>query len=182
MTYAITILDCDDVLLDWNGGFRAFLRDKGVETDPAGPDDWSMDSWVGQPALPLIREFNGSEAFGNLEPLPGAIEFVADIANPIILTSCSTDPVVVERRRNNVHWHFGPVPIICLDLGASKKDVLNLLPVGTYYEDNVQHAQDGLDAGHDVYVFERSHNAKFRHLPFKWISRFTCESRDNPQL
>ena len=178
----LTILDCDDVLLDWNAGFRSFLEAKGIYTDPSGPDDWDMDTWVGQKAFPLIQEFNASEAFSQLDPLPGAVEFVAGLQNPFILTACSTDPAVVARRRENIKRHFGRVPSICLELGASKKDVLRLFSPGTYFEDNVRHAQDGVAAGHEVVVFERSHNRKYRHLPLNWIARFPCESRFDAQL
>ncbi len=155
------IFDCDDVLLNWIGGFRESLPIKPATPFPL---DWDMDLWVGVPARPLVERFNASPAFGELEPCPGAVEAVAALKAAghklIVLTSCSRAVEVIGRRRVNLERVFGPVfsKVICLELGASKKWHLGRLDLGVWVEDNVNHAEAGLSVGHETYLFNRPHN------------------------
>ncbi len=171
------IFDCDDVLLDWIGGFKAFLRD-AYEIIPATPepDSWDMNHWVGRPALPLIKEFNESEAFGRLLPLPGAVEALRSITGSIsVITSCGVSGGPVEiRRRENLLSQFGPIfdKIVCIPLGSEKYEALNEFDPSVWVEDNYKHALAGVFAGHDTWMIRRPHNREFEaesHNLIEWV-------------
>lgn len=184
------ICDCDGVLLNWELGFRHWLRDQGIQTDPRGPASWNMDEWVGQPAMPLIRQFNASEKFGHLAPMQHAVAAVHQLwqrGHPLfVLTSCSAEANVVARRRDNLHQFFGPIfeEIICLDLGETKAGYLERLyrKHGSciWVEDHPGHGLDGHLIGHQVYLKRHSHNrsAETDHCPLTWVSDW-CEIKSH---
>ena len=118
------ILDCDDVLLDWIGRFRLFCQERlGRSFDPTNNTTWKMTEWLGvanEEALALIVEFNASHHFAFLEPVDGAREAIKQLARTrdlYVLTACSTDPEVVERRKQNLRVAFDDVfsAIWCLE-------------------------------------------------------------------
>jgi FMN phosphatase YigB (HAD superfamily) len=162
--------DCDDVLLDWQNGFRDWLwKSKGVHLSKSGPTTWDMDKWVGQPARPLIEQFNGSADFGYLLPCLGAREAVAKFYarghQLHVVTACATDSVIVERRTKNLDALFGDVftSIVCVPLGFAKSEALETIrrsssqrPV--WIEDNYKNCLLGVELGFDCWMFRRNHN------------------------
>ena len=173
------ILDCDDVLLDWQTGFIAYLSTKhNLDPDPALLDDWNMDEWLGRDALPLIAEFNASKHFGHIAARHDASAVVPMLYhaghNLVVLTACSTDDDVVARRKLNLYCEFSFVfsDIMCVPLGESKKSILEKMPPSVFIEDSVSQAKHGVAAGHEVYVMRRNHNIKLRHEPLRWIDSF----------
>ncbi len=173
------MIDCDDVLLSWQDGFREYLRDlHGICADPLGPASWDMSRWLGvseKRCLDLISEFNGSPKFGNLTAVPGAyaaIRWLKDRGNRLtVISSCSDDPEIVARRTNNLRRVFGDAidRVICVGLGQSKRTWLDVLRPGIWIEDNYQNALQGFAAGNKTFIMRRNHN---RHL----------ESASNPHL
>lgn len=186
------IFDCDDVLLDWQEGFRNWMGAlNGIHLDPAGPSSWDMNSWVGRSAMPFVERFNASITFGSLLPCPGAKEAVRRLYaagnNLHVVTACSDDPTTVARRERNLDRVFGDVftSIICVPIGQSKADALreivdaNPATVPIWVEDNVRHATTGHGLGLNAFVMRRNHN---RHLetctiatvrPMTWIDTFS---------
>lgn len=176
------ICDCDGVLLNWERGFRWWLQDKGIQTDPKGPTSWNTDEWVGQPALPLVRQFNASEKFSTLAAMPQAVTTVRWLSkrgHPLfVLTSCSSEAKVVARRRDNLHRFFGPIfgEIVCLDLGETKAGHLERLHKThgpcIWVEDHPGHGLDGHLLGHRVFMKRHLHNrsAETEHCPLTWVS------------
>lgn len=146
------IFDCDDVLLDWQEGFRLWmLATNGLRLDPAGPQSWDMDEWIGQPALPFIERFNASTSFGDLRSCMGAKAAVAQLYAAghelHVVTACSDDPAVIFRRERNLDRVFGDVfaSIVCVPLGFSKTEALSQIAESTsqpiiWIEDNHKNA------------------------------------------
>ena len=176
------ILDCDDVLLSWKDGFAHFMRDEyGIETDPEGPHDWDMAAWLGVDAATARRrttEFNAHRRFGGLDPVPGAVAAIEALAaagcRMTVLTSCSDAGFVVERRRRNLHAHFGDAfsQIICLPMGMPKSSWLWVLRPGIWIEDNYGNALHGHEAGHKTFMMRRSHNRVHEpgsHPDIAWV-------------
>ena len=177
------ILDCDDVLLDWIGGFRAFLREHfwTISVPEEGPNNWSLANWLGIPderCLLLIETFNATKKFGQLQPMPGAVEAIAAIKAKgyamTVLTSCSDDPAVAVRRRQNLAAVYGDTfkRVVCLGLGESKSTWLTALKTGIWIEDNYKNALAGMMAGHRTYMMRRSHNRadeRQSHSAITWI-------------
>jgi 5'(3')-deoxyribonucleotidase len=161
------ILDCDDVLLDWVGGFWEFCEEKtGNRLDRRGPMGWCMASWVGvspEQSVGFVKEFNASSLFGQLHATPGAQETMKEIASANelhVITSCSSAPAVVELRTHNLKEAFGDIfsSITCLDLGTPKTAELMKHPSSVWVEDNVGNAVIGANLGHDTFVRRVQHN------------------------
>ena len=136
-----------------------------INLDPAGPQSWDMDAWVGQPALPFVEEFNGTHTFGSLHPCAGAKAAVARLYAAghrlHVLTSCSDDPITIRRREQNLDRLFGDVftSITCLPLGVSKGETLSqFAPGAVWIEDNYRNARAGVEFGHDCWMMRRNHN------------------------
>lgn len=162
------ILDCDDVLLDWRRGFRHWIfANYGIKPASDPSISWGLAAWLGVPearSMELIAEFNGSQAFGELYAMDGAIDAVAKLHaaghRMTVLTSCSADPVAVRRRKQNLRQVFGVMlnRVVCLDLGESKAGWLEVLNGGIWIEDNYKNAMMGLKAGHKTFMMRRRHN------------------------
>lgn len=176
------IFDCDDVLLDWMSGFRAWLLRRSIRTF-GEPTTWNLDEWLGFPSLPLIRAFNTSPSFGQLNPVAGAQRAVASLYSAghklHVITSClSDDPATKARRENNLDRVFGDVfsSINCIPLGESKVAELEEIGSGIWIEDNPNHALDGFLMGFETYCLRKSHNADWQNFgnqsSFTWIDDF----------
>lgn len=177
MTHAIhnVLLDCDDVLLDWIGGFRDWCSDKLGREIVGLPDDWHIETWLGvteEVCVELIREHNASEHFGQLKAVEGA-KAVLDKwrENPFVrlhvITSCSSGADTVQMRRGNLEREFGDIfdSIHCLDLTESKKKVLQAFKPGAMWiEDNYKNCLLGVECGHRGIMRERPHNRQFMEL------------------
>lgn len=181
----MVLLDCDDVLLDWIGGFRDWCSAKLGREIAGEPQSWDMSEWLGvseEEAKALIAEHNAGPHFGELEAVSGAKEGVATwVATKQIrlhvITSCSSDAETVARRKTNLQVVFGDVfdSIHCLDLGQSKLQLLqSFRPGSLWVEDNFKNALLGVEAGHNVAMRERPHNLEFKKkdVPgnLKWFS------------
>lgn len=165
------LIDCDDVLLDWIGGFGAYAtRRTGRPLRSPTPDDWNMSPWLGAPAHlveEMIADFNAGDGghFGFLPARPDALAALPILhaaGHPLhVITSCSADTGIQAARRNNLQLRFGDIfdSVTCLPLGVSKTETLRQYAAGcVWIEDNHRNAIDGADAGHRTYVMRRSHN------------------------
>lgn len=180
------IFDVDDVLLDWQAGFAEFIKDMTYLTlDPAGPQSWCLADWIGngcteKEALSWVREFNASQAFGDLRAMPDAREVVwalRDAGHTIsVLTACG-DHTAVRRMREDNLWNWFSYPpsvgsdyespferIDSLPLGASKFEYLFMQSRtqrnAVFIEDNFKHAQSGVATGIRTYCLRRNHNRR----------------------
>ncbi len=169
------IFDCDDVLLDWIGGFRQYAATRLQHSVTGEPQSWHMGEWLettDEVALELVAEFNSSVHFGRLLPVEGAPEIIARWAQSNrsrlhVVTSCSSDSKTVDMRRANLEAHFGRRTfdtIHCLDLGQPKTKILQAWDSAVWIEDNYKNALMGVDAGHRTFIRKRPHNAKFQDL------------------
>lgn len=169
------LLDCDDVLLDWLGGFADFAAERLNRPIEHDPHDWDMSEWLGvnvDVVCELISEFNASPAFGDLKAVDGSRDVIhtmlSDGCRLHVITSCSSARSTVEMRRANLEREFGVGTfdsIHCLDLGQSKQTILQAWKPGALWiEDNYKNALMGLEAGHDVLIRERAHNKQYQEL------------------
>jgi len=179
------LLDCDDVLLDWIGGFREYATTRLQRPVTGEPKSWDMGEWLGTSnavAMELVEEFNASSHFGELEAVKGAEEIIENMRDDKdvrlhVITSCSSDVATVALRRKNLEHCFGEGTfdsIHCLDLGQSKLKILQAWSPGALWiEDNYKNAMLGIEAGHHVLIRERPHNAEYRELHENKLNRFT---------
>lgn len=178
------LLDCDDVLLNWLGGFRGHMEGL-LKRDLCehGPQDWEMHNWLGikkDAVWPHIEAFNASPAFSHLEPVEGAIDAMNRLqGNALhVITSCSSDQATWDMRYKNLRDHFGPIfqSLTCLDLGKSKKEVLAAYGEdAVWVEDNYKNAMLGVELGQRVYMRRTSHNGQFEaesDMRITWFSHW----------
>lgn len=173
MNMCPVIFDCDGVLLDWELGFRLWVEKSypAIQFTGEHPESWDLSEWIGcdrERALALISEFNRSEAFGELLPMPYAARTLYEverIGHPIyVLTSCSSDELVRVRRMVNLFNCFNTEiqRTICLDLGVPKLEILKafyaVFGQCIWIEDNFKNAIDGDVAGHQSFFLRRPHN------------------------
>ena len=167
------ICDVDDVMLDWIGGFRKFLKKHRIEHPETPPVDYGLEKWLGTSrgeTIALIREFNENDpGFGELEPYADALEVVTRLARMghdiLCLTSCTDKHHAIEMRKKNLYDHFGQIftGVVCLPLGASKRDILRRAYPSVWIEDNMQHAIAGHEVGHRAIILTRPHNTQLDH-------------------
>lgn len=174
------VFDCDDVLLDWQGGFTRFMSARGVDLDPEGPREWDMSDWIGcdpASALSWVRRFNNSKSFAYLNAMMGAYDAIWRLkdagATIHVLTSCGDEKERERARASNLSLTFereGSYPfssLYCLPLGQCKVGFLldmkhDLAPDPyarfTFVEDRFQNADDAAREGIITYCLRRSHN------------------------
>lgn len=172
------LLDCDDTLFDYLPGFRRRFRAlTGLDVIADKPDAYDLGGWLPvefqDKIEDLIRDFNNDpDYFGQLDPLPGAVEFVEMARRQgftlKVLTSSSLSPVSRYARWENLNSCFGPGAIsdvVFVDLGASKLDELKRHARSMWVDDLPRHVHDGIRAGHHGILVAAAHNRKSRHAP-----------------
>lgn len=164
------ILDCDGVLLNYAKGYAKYFCEKhGIAIPQGDPDSFDMSNWIGRPfeeILPEIVEFNSGRVadFGRLEPMPGAVEAVAELHergwDMRIATSMSDASEAEALRHENLDIVFGPVfsEMVCLPLGACKKEALSRLAPGIFIDDLALNVRAGIEAGHQGLLMDLAHN------------------------
>jgi len=167
----VYILDCDDVLLEWDVGFRRWLVAAGhLEKDPGPPTDFCMVNWLGVASseVPkLITGFNDGDetGFGRLGPKEGALEALDTLREAgfklRVLTKCSSLRKTIKRREENLVDVFGDVfdEIRCISPDADKTGELMRHDRSIFIDDHVKNARAGVQAGHVSVIMKASHNS-----------------------
>lgn len=190
--------DVDDVLLDWlHSGFKMWSQETlGRKLDDRGPDGWNMSGWLGvddDTARRMIGDFNNSEHFATLSPFPDAVQAMRELAAAgrriHAVTSCSSDPLTVARRRRNLDDCFGDIfaSLTCLDLGTCKTHRLNAIAEaegrGVFVEDSHSNAVKGHGIGYATFLIRRGHNVSIEATcDVKGIEWVDCWKSITPRL
>ena len=81
----IVLLDCDNVLLDWNFEFHKWLIQSGHTTKPLIPT-WAVEHYNSgiyydkkDVIVDLVKTFNMSAHIGRLGPMPGAVPAIGQM-------------------------------------------------------------------------------------------------------
>jgi hypothetical protein len=167
----LILTDCDGVLLDWEVSFDIWMASEGYQVHVQGGYDMAEKYGISKPeSKKLVREFNESEAMGNLPPLRDAVEYVKRIylekgCRFRVITSLSLDPVAGALRRRNLAALFGSAieSVICLDTGADKEKALEpYLDSGMMWiEDKVENAELGAKMGLHAILMKHSYNQHY---------------------
>ena len=167
------IFDCDDICFEFAPGFSEYLlKYHGVITRGSLPSKWDMVEWSGLPQeriLEILVEFSTSKYFGELKPIPGAVEGIMQLVdagyNPVIVTACFKHELTELRRRQNVDAVFGAGTFSRIDftpMGTSKLAQLSQYEPTIFVEDNYHNALAGIEAGHEVLIRRVPHNLEYR--------------------
>lgn len=162
------LLDCDDVLVDWIGGFQRFVSGvRGAEISTRN-DSWDMTKWLNLPheeVMKLINRFNETDrGFESLAAISGAQRALTTLRafgyRLAIITSSSVHPSSVERRARNVSSLYGDLVerLHIVPLGETKEHVLAGYSNAIWVEDNPKNAELGARLGHRSFLMRASHN------------------------
>jgi FMN phosphatase YigB (HAD superfamily) len=166
----IILTDCDGVLLQWEKAFHEWMELNGFEQIGKGHYDIDMMYHLPQGfSKTLIKIFNESAWMGYLEPMPGSVEAVKQLAEEgykfTVITSQSTDPVANKLRKQNLKDHFGDVfeDFVFLDTGAGKLEALSKYKSSNMFwiEDKPQNAFTGATQGLVALLLDLPHNAGY---------------------
>lgn len=162
------LLDCDDVLVDWIGGFSNFVSGLRGQRIITRPDSWDMSGWLSLPETEvrgLVNRFNETErGFEALTAIEGAHRALTTMKafgyRLAIITSSSVHPSSVERRARNVSTLYGDLieRLHIVPLGESKEHVLTAYRNAIWVEDNPKNAELGARLGHRAFLMKACHN------------------------
>ena len=156
------LLDVDGVLLNWFDTFQAWMAKEGYSVKDETCVSYDMAKRFGvtkDQSFEMIRRFNDSAYMGYLPAIPDAPKALNDLINMGFrfraVTSVSECPYAGDLRRMNLQLVFGNIfdEVVCLPLGASKKDELtrqhriNGDNQMIYVEDSLDHAKTALKIG-----------------------------------
>lgn len=170
----IILTDVDGVLLDYEQGFRQWMKEcHGYSFNPAAAHDYRMSERYGiddSKVLQLIQQFN--ESPHELQPLRDAqssVRYLHDTLGYkfIAITSFGTEEKSVQHRGALLERHFGSVfdDIICLPLASGKQDTLTRWAnSGLHWiEDYPKNAQVGKYCGLCSILMQHDYNQTFDH-------------------
>lgn len=166
------LLDIDDCLLDWIAGFKQYASKKGYCFTTSCPTDWDISTWIRklagasspltrQEIENLIKEFNGSDEFGELCPIYKAVETVDKLKKLgfkiIAISSCTADSLSVHRRKKNIRNVFnGNVDrVVCLPLHSSKESVLQEYSRSIFVDDRINNVSTAIKCNHEAFLFRK---------------------------
>lgn len=170
-----TILtDVDGVLLDWAAGFDRWMIAQGYQHRPGQEHAYLINErfqeLTYEESKAKIREFNESEAAGNLKPLRDAREGVYRLAAQGytfgVITSHSDHPEACRRREELLFREFGDVFESFHHLGTGDDKDHALEPYrGTgfwWVEDKTENAVAGQKVGLKAILMDHKHNSEDR--------------------
>jgi hypothetical protein len=192
------VLDCDDVLLDWVGGFIKWykLNNNAPNLTREMITDIDFSSTLGcttERLAELCRAFNESDEFATLDSvndndfryLLWLMHCRFDI---FVLTKCGTSDRIKNNRiknfsRNFINMGFTPIKeTIFLDFNESKAPIIdNLTKIYqrvNVVDDNIHNLNDIHALGYDkntvgLFLFDRIHNQNVNPIkPIHRIHRF----------
>lgn len=169
------IFDCDGVLLNWIESFKHYATFRhNTEFSTSYPDNHALLGWAlnktQEEVYEMIVSFNSSEMFENLGESLGASNTLKRLSGDYsisVITSCSSEPEIIEKRRRNLDARFCNIKtldLVCLPLGASKLEELKKYPKGSIWvEDSIKGALEGVEAGHRTFLINSPWNQNFNH-------------------
>lgn len=150
MTRPILLTDIDGVVLDYDHGFSMYLKERGYDSYS---DFWKYEDFDAQQEL--VQKFNHSDHFSKLPIFNDAKEYLNEMSRKgyaiVAITACGDHSEIIKKRTQNL----ASLPIdelICLPLSSSKKSVLEKYTPTIWIEDSYNHALDGANWGHTVYL------------------------------
>lgn len=179
MKKELVIFDCDDILLDYIGGFGKFVKEHyGIE--PVGkPSEYDLAGWINAEPIQIremMKHFNErSYEFGLLKPVD---QYVVEMVQKLVLkyknkvefmivTKCGSMGYGGVLRKVNVINTFGDIfdDIIILEHYESKKGTFNRLKrnynIITVVDDYIGNIDVAKELKINTLVLKRDHNERF---------------------
>lgn len=158
------IVDLDETILAYCDEFQFWMERKGYRSRHRlrnKYDTWPVFGLGREESLRFFREFQETAAFSKLRVEPDARIVLTDLHQHGFTFEAVTavDPHVAKRREENILAELGfHIPVRCVGLFGSKRDVLAACPPAYFIDDVLRYALDGLAAGHCTFLIDREHN------------------------
>ncbi len=169
----IILSDVDGVLLDWMDRFTGYMVSEGYSIQEDSHNQYDLGTVFNiteKEALEEITKFNDDEwTFGTLQACDGAEEAISILSKLgysfVAITSCSEKSEVVNLRKANLYNVFGDVfdEVHCIGVHQDKTETLEKYEQTFWIEDRFSHALEGLNAGHNAILIDRSWNQNEDH-------------------
>lgn len=163
------LIDVDDVLLDWTGGFDTWAR---IHKNYTGPLISLRSDHIGELFYEgIYAEFNSSDDFKSLKPIKDARESLKIISKKydiILITSCG--PEFLQSRKINLDKHFFGInfKIEILNLHENKDQYIDYYNPNIYVDDNIHNVKYCSEQGCiNTYIFHTEFNRLFEHFKVK---------------
>lgn len=167
--------DIDGVILNYFEGLMIWAGEQG---ERLGCEPHEVDTYGMHKAFPdlaewevmdLVTAFSTQQAFGRLNPYPGAIETISTLLEDfpdielVAITSAGKSDITRDLRLQNLAGiPFSEVHVI--PIGASKKTYFEMLPEGSLFiEDLPHHAATADDAGLVSVLYRQPYNIDNEH-------------------
>lgn len=175
-------VDCDeplaqliDALVTWHN--KTYTT---TFTKPDHTDYLLSKIWGGTPeeAYQKVFDFYHSPDFELIEPTPGSVKATQQLAQKHTLYVITSRPIITKQK--TLQWiqkHYGQTfadiyfsgefnSLMGKEMqGLSKGQICNELEVDIYIEDNIEYAQEVVDAGVPVLLFDAPWNNALTTLP-----------------
>lgn len=164
----LILTDVDGVLLEY---FNAFAEYHSIEpvTENHHKD---LSEALGIPLHTvdkMINDFNHSDSYDNLSPLPHAVKYVERLKNEgfnfHIITSCGESETIFQKRKDNLLRHFpfdfeNGDKLSILEYSDSKYRFLKEYEGSdlVWIEDSIKNYEIGVTLGLDSYLFPNTFN------------------------
>lgn len=166
------LLDVDGVLLDWSGGFLRYMEVRGHPPRSVTHRRWDMrccfPTLDGQQIWNFINMFHHSEAYGELEPLPGAVSAARFLRMKlpntkfVAITACGLDPRTIHLRTQALQ-QFPIDEVHFVSPRQGKGEILAKFPADTsiMVEDKPENIDDVLDLGMRAIMIDHEYNQHY---------------------
>lgn len=168
------LLDIDGVCLNWEQGLEDYLQahlphmaDARV-FDHHAFDLASRYNISSEEANQLVWDFHHHTSFGDLLPMPGAMEAIQHLTHLgklVAITACGTTDRIQNLRIQNLKKCFGISfsEIYCTNDFAEKRGYLTNYAPGFWVEDHMTNAIMGAELGHKSFLVSARYNISYDH-------------------
>lgn len=163
------LIDIDDVIFDWTGGFDAWIRKYKHYIGPPialRPDHIGTLFYEG-----IYTEFNSSADFESLRLIEGAKEALEKISKKydiILVTSCGINFLKTRKINLNKHLPNFRAKIEILNMHENKDHYIDLYKPTLYIDDNMHNVTYSAEQGCvNTYIFHTEFNKTFEHPKVK---------------
>lgn len=181
------LVDIDDCTLEYSSRLREYVNDKHNKHIVGLSQEWDVQKWLDlgdEEGLSLINEFADSWAFGTLDPMPGAVKVLNELARSgikiLAVSSCGNNDIRSKLRFANLYNVFGPIfeEITLVGLGESKEAHIQRIyenyNVLAFVDDRLSNLLHAKKLGIPCVLFKQPHNRADRNIvdydAFCWYS------------
>jgi len=169
----LILTDIDESCLIWIDPFFDWVKNNLGINHNRNPKVWEFKDQLGvstsDEADAIIRQFNETHYFGQLDPYPHAKEVITQLHSEgwefIGISTCSASETTQRLRDENIARVFGKAFIRthCIEHHIGKEPTLKQYSGTWWVEDNTHWAETALTYDHKPFIITQPYNVNFKH-------------------